>query len=128
MSSSSPLVLVVEDSPTQAQKLSAMLNILCGIRVILASEGVEALNAVDKHQPDLVILDVNLPGLNGYQVCKRLRRDQRTAHIPIIMLTSSDSAGAALQGLEAGADDYIPKDVFATENLMTALRSYLKFA
>ncbi len=126
--SNSSLVLVVEDSPTQAQKLSAMLNILCGIKVVVAPDGMQALNAVDRHHPDLIILDVNLPDMNGYQVCKRLRRDQKTSRIPIIMLTSADSSGAALQGLEAGADDYIPKDVFATENLMASLRSYLKFA
>ena len=121
------LVLVVEDSPTQAQKTSMMIKILCGLNVAVAADGIEALRAVDANRPDVIVLDVNLPGMDGYQLCKRLKRDQTTAHIPIIMLTSADSAQAAMQGLGAGADDYIPKDVFATENLIATLRNYLSF-
>lgn len=121
------LVLVVEDSPTQAQKTSTMIKILCGLNVALAADGIEALRIVDANRPDVIVLDVNLPGMDGYQLCKRLKRDQNTAHIPIIMLTSADSAQAAMQGIGAGADDYIPKDVFATENLVATLRNYLSF-
>ncbi len=123
-----PLILVVEDSPTQAEKMSALLSVLCGMRVIVAKDGIEALRSVEQNHPDLVILDVNLPRMDGFQVCKRLKRDPNTASIPIIMLTTSDSSEAARNGLEAGADDYIPKDVFATDNLLATMRAYVSFA
>jgi DNA-binding response OmpR family regulator len=116
-----------EDSPTQAQKVATMLTTLYGLRVIVAKDGVEALGMASKDHPNAIVLDVNLPQMDGYQVCKRLKRDKNTAQIPVIMLTSSDTSDAALQGLESGADDYIPKDVFATENLIATLRTYVKF-
>jgi CheY-like chemotaxis protein len=125
--SDSPLVLIVEDSPTQAQKVATVLTTLYGLRVILAKDGVEALAMAGKEHPQAFVLDVNLPQMDGYQVCKRLKRDKNTAQIPVIMLTSSDTSDAALQGLESGADDYIPKDVFATESLIATLRTYVKF-
>lgn len=116
-----PLALIVEDSPTQAKQIAANLS-SCGFRTHIATDGPEALRAVDDHQPDLVVLDVNLPTMDGYQVCRRLKRDPNTAHIPVVMLTVADGSEATLQGLEAGADDYIPKDVFATENLIVTLK------
>jgi CheY-like chemotaxis protein len=125
--SDTPLILIVEDSPTQAQKVGSVLTTLYGLHVIVAKDGVEALAMAGKDHPDAIVLDVNLPQMDGYQVCKRLKRDKNTAHIPVIMLTSSDTSDAALQGLESGADDYIPKDVFATENLISTLRTYVKF-
>jgi DNA-binding response OmpR family regulator len=118
----SPLVLIVEDSPTQAKKIAANL-VKHGFRIVIAEDGVAGLQAVDEHQPQLIVLDVNLPRMDGYQVCYRLKRDPNTAHIPIIMLTVADSSEATLKGLEAGADDYIPKDVFAEENLVSTLRA-----
>ena len=123
-----PLILIVEDSPTQAQKTGSILKVLYGMQVVIVANGIEALRAAVQHRPDLIILDVNLPGMDGYQVCKRLKRDTNTAHIPVIMLTSSDSSDAALDGLNAGADDYIPKDVFATDALLGTMRTYLKFS
>lgn len=119
---STPLVLVIEDSPTQAEQISANLA-QRGIETILAEDGPEGLRAVDKHMPDLVILDINLPTMDGYQVCRRLKRDASTAHIPVIMLTSSEDFEAVMEGLETGADDYIPKDMYAVKNLITAMQS-----
>jgi CheY-like chemotaxis protein len=121
------LVMVVEDSPTQAQKVSTMIKVLCGLNVILATDGIEAFRLVETHRPDVIVLDVNLPDMDGYQICRRLKRDPNTAQIPVIMLTSADSAQAALKGLDAGADDYIPKDVFSSQNLIATLRNYLTF-
>ncbi len=120
----SPLILVIEDSPTQAKQIAATLTSY-NLRVVIASDGLEGLHVVDSQRPDLIILDVNLPTMNGYQVCNRLKRDSNTAHIPVIMLTTIDGADATLQGLEAGADDYIAKDEFTTENLLATLDSYL---
>jgi DNA-binding response OmpR family regulator len=119
-----PLVLIVEDSPTQAKGIAAMLE-NHRVRTIIASDGLQGLCAASEQQPDLVILDVNLPQMDGYQVCRRLKRDKNTAHIPVVMLTVSDSSEATVQGLEVGADDYIPKDTWASENLLMALRAFL---
>jgi CheY-like chemotaxis protein len=117
-------VLIVEDSATEVEYLSAFLSHY-GMAVVIAQDGLEALQTVDRQKPDLIILDVNLPRMDGYQVCRRLKRDPRTTHIPVIMLTSSDSAAATLQGLEVGVDDYISKDDFATDNLLQTLGVYL---
>jgi DNA-binding response OmpR family regulator len=120
--SDSLLVLIVEDSPTQAKQIAADLA-QHGFRTCIAGDGPEALRAVDEHQPDLLVLDVNLPTMDGYQVCRRLKRDRNTAHLPVIMLTVAEGSEATLQGLEAGADDYIPKDAFAAENLLVTLQT-----
>lgn len=117
-----PLAVIVEDSPTQAKQIAANLA-RYGIDAVLAYDGPEGLRMVDEHHPDLVVLDVNLPSMDGYQVCRRLKRDPNTAHIPVVMLTVAEGFEATMQGLEAGADDYIPKDVFATENLVSTLNA-----
>lgn len=120
-----PLVMVVEDSLTQAKQIAATLTGY-GFRVTICSSGVDALVAISAEQPALIILDINLPQMDGYQVCSRLKRDDATAHIPVIMLTSADSADATRHGLEVGADDYIPKDMFAMDNLATTIKAYLQ--
>ncbi len=118
----SPLAVIVEDSPTQAKQIAANLA-RYNVQSVIAYDGPEGLRAVDEHRPDLVVLDVNLPSMDGFQVCRRLKRDPNTAHIPVIMLTMEDDSEATLQGLEAGADDYIPKDMFAAENLLSTLNA-----
>jgi CheY-like chemotaxis protein len=118
-----PLILIVEDSPTQARQVASNLS-KHGIRTVVAGDGPEGLRAVDEHKPDLIVLDINLPTMDGYQVCRRLKRDPNTAAIPVIMLTEFEGSGATIRGLDAGADDYIPKDVFAVENLMTTLQAF----
>ena len=77
---------------------------------------------MEQQPPELIILDINLPQMDGYQVCSRLKRDPNTLHIPVIMLTSSDNVSATLKGLQAGVDDFISKDDFATDNLLDTLR------
>lgn len=116
------LAVIVEDSPTQARQIKANLERF-NVDAIIAPDGPDGLRAVDEHQPDLVVLDVNLPTMDGFQVCRRLKRDPRTANIPVIMLTMEDNSEATLEGLEAGADDYIPKDMFAAENLFSTLEA-----
>jgi DNA-binding response OmpR family regulator len=118
-----PLALLVEDSPTQAIEIAAALK-ECGFEVIAAGDGLAALDMVYEHEPVLVVLDVQLPKMNGYQVCHRLKRNPQTASIPVIMMTIADSSEATLAGLEAGADDYIAKDIFASENLIATLNSF----
>jgi CheY-like chemotaxis protein len=89
---------------------------------MIARDGISGLEAVRTHRPDVVVLDVDLPELDGYAVCRTIKSDPTLVHIPIIMLTQRDAARDTLTGLEVGAVDYIPKDSFAEENLVEALR------
>jgi DNA-binding response OmpR family regulator len=114
-------VLLVEDSLTQAAQIKATLEGL-GFLVRVAYDGPEGLREVMEKHPDLIVLDVKLPGMDGFQICRRLKRSADTKKIPIIMLTERDEAEATRSGLQAGADDYIPKDVFATEHLIDTLQ------
>lgn len=114
-------ILLVEDSPTQAlEYASAIKN--AGFEVEIAEDGITAMTMLNR-KPDGIVLDVNLPGMNGFQVCRRIRRDEETQHLPVIMLTSSDTTSDTLEGLDAGANDYIPKDEYGIENLISTLQS-----
>jgi len=113
-------VLLIEDSPTQAREVAASMSCY-NIDVFIAGDGPQGLRLAIELKPDLIVLDINLPTMNGYQVCRRLKREPKTQSIPVVMLTSSDSTDAIMEGLEAGALDYIPKDAFAVENLSSTL-------
>ncbi|HUN08787.1 MAG TPA: response regulator [Aggregatilineales bacterium] len=114
-------VLLIEDSPTQAAQIKATLESV-GLQVRVAYDGPDGLRMVLEQKPALIVLDVKLPTMDGFQVCRRLKRAPETASIPVIMLTEKDGAQATMSGLQAGADDYIPKDIFATEHLMNTLQ------
>ena len=114
-------VLLIEDSKTQAAQIKATLESL-GLEVRVAYDGLDGIRSVMEKHPGLIVLDVKLPGMDGFQVCRRLKRSPDTASIPVIMLTERDEAQSTMSGLQAGADDYIPKDIFATEHLMTTLQ------
>lgn len=101
-------ILVVEDD----FDISNMLRIYFsgqGYEVEVAPKGEEALASVSKQIPNLIVLDINLPDMNGYDVCLKLRNTTRTSHIPIIFLTQKDERSDKIRGLELGADDYITK-------------------
>ncbi len=117
-----PVILVVEDSETQAQFLAAHLADYAKY-VLIAGDGPDGLQIADEYQPDVIILDVNLPSMSGYQVCDRLKRDERTSQIPVVMLTVRDNSDDALLGLANGVVDYIPKDEFAIDNLLATLQA-----
>lgn len=114
-------ILVVEDSRTQALRLQLEL-LRYGFAIEIASSGLGGLAAARTQPPDLIVLDVDLPEMDGYSVCRALKADTRTSHIPVVMLTRRDDAQDALAGLELGAADYIPKDAFAEHNLVESLR------
>jgi two-component system cell cycle response regulator len=118
----STTILLVEDSPTQAKQLAYDLESEM-TQVIIADDGPVALQMAYEQQPDVIVLDINLPSMSGYQVCSRLKRDESTSHIPVIMLTAADSSDNMMTGIEAGAEDYIPKDDFAVENLLNTLNA-----
>jgi two-component system cell cycle response regulator len=121
-----PLVLLVEDSLVQAQKLSALLKNIYALNVLHAADGVDALRVVNSYHPDVIVVDLNFPRMDGYQLCKWLKRDSRTLHIPVIMLTATDNP-AASEALKVEANECIRKDAFVTDNLISTLRNYLNF-
>jgi CheY-like chemotaxis protein len=114
-------ILVVEDSQTQAAQLKMVLEKAGDLTVELAHSGLDGLRLAQEMPPDLIVLDIVLPDMDGFQVCRRLKRDPATMNIPVIMLTEKSSANATASGLQAGADDYIPKDIFASEHLIETL-------
>ncbi|MBN1483235.1 MAG: response regulator [Chloroflexia bacterium] len=116
-----PKILIVEDSPTQALRLRLVLEKM-GLAVVVAQNGQEGLDMAGSERPDALVLDVNLPDINGFQVCERLKQDPTTDSIPVVMLTVKDRMDDTLTGLDVGADAYIPKDDFAEANLLQALR------
>ncbi|MCB9449960.1 MAG: response regulator [Anaerolineaceae bacterium] len=113
--------LLIEDSRTQAAQIKETLESV-GLQVRVAYDGPDGLREVLENPPSLIVLDVKLPTMDGFQVCRRLKRNPATKDIPVIMLTDRASAQDTLSGLQAGADDYIPKDIFATEHLVTTLQ------
>jgi serine phosphatase RsbU (regulator of sigma subunit)/CheY-like chemotaxis protein len=103
-------VLIADDSPTVIKMLSFMLSSL-PCEVITAMDGVEAIKLSYGAHPDLILLDILMPKMNGYQVCRLLKDDHETKHIPIVMLTAKDQQSDRFWGLATGADEYIIKDV-----------------
>ena len=114
-------VLVVEDSPTQALHVQTLLE-QEGVHVVLAGDGPEGIALAQRVRPDLVILDMQLPGMNGLQVCRELKQAPTTAEIPVILFTRHDDPQMIAMGLQSGIVDYIPKDVFADAVLLETLR------
>ena len=116
-----PTVLIVEDSAPQALKVKLTLeNNNC--KVYWADTGLEGLNVAQQKYLDLIVLDIELPDINGFEVCKRLKADSKLANVPVIMMTSRDYAEDVLNGLELGAIDYIPKDAFAEAVLLETIK------
>jgi two-component system cell cycle response regulator len=103
-------VLVVDDIPSNVMLLEAQLSAQY-FEVQTAANGLEALAKIEKSPPDIVLLDVMMPGLSGYEVCKRVRRMPEAANLPIVMVTALDRAADRLAGFEAGADDFLTKPV-----------------
>lgn len=115
------VILVVEDSPTQALSINTILT-EAGLRVICAINGRMGVRLAHQVRPDLIVLDVQMPDMNGFEVCEQLKKDPETANIPIIMFTRNDTPEAVQQGLQSGAIDYIPKDAFAMAVLLETFR------
>jgi len=101
-------ILVVEDDPDQLEVIRTSLQ-AAGFAIGTAANGTDALVKTRSILPDLILLDLMLPGLNGFDVCESLRRDPTTAHVPIIMLTGLRSAFGRFAGLESGASDFLLK-------------------
>jgi phosphate regulon transcriptional regulator PhoB len=117
-------VLVVEDEP-DIRRLVVMHLERDGFRCRTATNGLDALREVKTAVPDLVVLDLMLPELDGLEVCRRLRRDTSTASVPIIMLTAKSDEVDRIVGLEVGADDYVGKP-FSPKELVARVRAVLR--
>ena len=109
-----PHVLVVDDEPKNLQLIGSVLNEQ-GYDVTVATSGQEALDIVRDTPPTLILLDVMMPGMDGYEVCRRLRRNMATASIPVIFLTALTDKDNIVQGFRAGGVDYVTKPFFAEE-------------
>ena len=118
-----PRILVVDDVPANVRLLEAVLE-PAGFVVSSASSGAEALERVAAEQPDLVLLDVQMAGMNGYEVCRRIRENEATALLPVVMVTAHDSE-ARIDGIRAGADDFVTKP-FDQQELLLRVRSLVR--
>jgi len=117
-------ILIVEDERDIADLIG--FNLLrAGYEVIKAHDGVEGTEVALRERPDLILLDLMLPGRDGYSVFRELRRDPRTMNTPVIMLTARAQTEDRIQGLEAGADDYLTKP-FSPKELMLRVQAILK--
>jgi len=117
-------ILIVEDDLDVAEMLDAYFRVQ-GYKVMTANWGEDAVKIGQNNQPDLVILDIRLPDIDGYEVAERLRKNRRTENIPIIFLTEKRARADRLQGLELGADDYITKP-FDIQELRLRVRNSLQ--
>jgi len=115
-------VLIVDDEPINLDILNEMLGDKC--ETSLASSGEEALKMAYRTLPDLVLLDVMMPGINGYKTCERLRANEQFEGMKIIMISANADQSAIKQGLESGADEYVPKP-FDEDTLLEIINRYV---
>lgn len=117
-------ILVVDDSPT-VRKLVALTLEKRGFRVVSAFDGVAAIKEIAAHNPALILMDINMPRMDGYQLCKLVRKHESTRHIPVVMLSGKDGMFDRLRGKLVGCSGYVSKP-FAPEELAETIEGYLK--
>ena len=104
-----PLIMIVDDEPSNILLLERTLQ--SDYTTICCASGLECLKQLKKQQPEIILLDVMMPGLNGYEVCAQIKENNDTAHIPVFFISASDTLDARLKGYNAGGDDYLEKPV-----------------
>jgi putative two-component system response regulator len=108
LDSERPKILVVDDHPSSRMTAVALLSVE-GYQVVEADSGIAALNCIVEADPDLILLDVMMPGMDGYEVCRRLKQDEQTRLTPVVFVTALNDRRARLRGIEAGGDDFLTK-------------------
>ena len=114
-----PLVLIVEDNADMLRFLSSILE--DNYRILLAYDGIDGWSKAREHTPDLMISDIMMPGMDGYELCRKMKADIRTSHIPIILLTAKADLDSKIEGLELGAEAYLTKP-FSKRELLVRIR------
>jgi two-component system cell cycle response regulator len=117
-------ILIVDDNPQNIELLQAFLESL-PVKIVTAIDGLDALEKVNQHNPDLILLDIMMPRMSGFQVCRRLKDDPRTRDIQILMVTALNELGDIEQASECGTDDFVSKPVNKLE-LLTRVKSLLR--
>ena len=118
------LVLIVDDSPTDQHVLSQALQ-RHGFETLVASEGTEAISLAEREHPDVILMDIVMPGMNGFQATRQLTRNPATASIPVVIVTSKNHETDRIWGLRQGAVSYITKPV-GDDELVAAVRANIK--
>ncbi len=119
-----PIVLVVDDNLQNLELLQACLEDM-DCKTLPAHDGIEALKIIADNPPDLILLDVMMPKMSGFEVCRRLKNDPKTTDIPVIMVTALNEFGDIERGIDSGTDDFISKPVNKLE-LLTRVKTMLK--
>ena len=117
-------VLIVDDNPQNVELLQAFLESL-PVKLVTAVDGLDALRQVEVHHPDLILLDIMMPHMSGFQVCKKLKGDPRTRDIQVLMVTALNELGDIERATECGTDDFVSKPVNKFE-LLTRVKSLLR--
>ncbi len=120
-------ILIIEDSLVQALALKGVLE-EAGLTVLCATDGHQGLALADAQQPDAIILDLEMPGMSGFEVCRELKANPQTAAIPIVVLTSHDEPEAFMEILESGARDFVVKDDYAYNVVLESLNQVSRSA
>ena len=118
-----PLILLVEDQ-SELREMYAQQFLLSGFDVIEAGNGADAITHTSEHFPDVVLMDLSLPVIDGWEATRRLKSDKRTAHIPVVALTAHDGAGELQRATRAGCDWFVPKPC-PPDALITEIRRVL---
>jgi two-component system cell cycle response regulator len=118
-------VLIVDDNMQNLELLEAYLEELPGVVTIRASNGMEALQLVAAQQPDLILLDIMMPKMSGYEVCKKIKSDPATQSIPVIMVTALQDLSDVERGVEVGTNDFLTKPVNRID-LLERVKSLLR--
>jgi len=117
-------ILIVDDNSQNAELLEVYLAVL-DANIRIASDGLEALEQVARCKPDIILLDVMMPRMSGFEVCQRLKKDEQTRNIPIVIVTALNEIGDVERGVDCGADDFLSKPVNKLE-LLTRVKSLLR--
>ena len=117
-------VLIVDDNPQNVELLQAFLESL-PVKLVSAVDGLDALRKVEEHNPDLILLDIMMPQMSGFQVCRKLKGDPKTRDIQVLMVTALNELGDIEQANECGTDDFVSKPVNKIE-LLTRVKSLLR--